>query len=50
MEILQLGNKDNSTISGHNNRVFCCKFSKEDPNIILSGGWDEKVLIWDIRE
>lgn len=29
---------------GHNNRLFGLRFSPDDPNIILSGGWDQNVL------
>ncbi len=28
---------------GHNNRIFCVKFSKYDPNLMFSGGWDQNV-------
>lgn len=34
---------------GHTNRVFCTKFVQEDPNLIVSGGWDRNVKIWDVR-
>lgn len=34
---------------GHNNRVFSLKFKKDEPDIIVSGGWDQNVNIWDIR-
>lgn len=34
----------------HSNKVFCVKFDKEDPNMIVSGGWDYSVKIWDIRQ
>ena len=34
---------------GHSNRVFSLKFSPTDPNIIISGGWDNTVQIWDTR-
>lgn len=33
----------------HSNKVFCCKFDKEDPNMLVSGGWDYNVKMWDIR-
>lgn len=33
---------------GHTNRVFSIKFSKNDPNIVASAGWDKTVIIWDI--
>ena len=34
---------------GHSNRIFCSKFNAEDPNLVLSGGWDFNVKVWDIR-
>lgn len=34
---------------GHSNRVFSLKFHPTDPNILISGGWDNTVQIWDIR-
>lgn len=34
---------------GHSNRVVCAKYVPDDPNLIVSGGWDETVLIWDVR-
>ena len=34
---------------GHSNRVFCVKFDQEDPNLVISGGWDNNVKVWDIR-
>jgi COMPASS component SWD3 len=35
--------------SGHSNRVFSLKFNPNDENILLSGGWDNTVQIWDVR-
>jgi len=35
---------------GHSNRVFCLKYNPHDPNMLISGAWDNLVLIWDIRE
>lgn len=35
-------------ILGHSNRVFTVKFL-QDPNIILSAGWDQRILFWDLR-
>lgn len=35
--------------AGHANRVFSIKFHPRDPNVLLSGGWDNTVQIWDIR-
>jgi len=37
-------------VPGHNNRVYCVKYDKEDPNIIVTGGWDKRVIVWDVRE
>ena len=34
---------------GHSNRVFSLKFNPDDDNIIVSGGWDNTVQIWDLR-
>lgn len=36
--------------SGHSNRVFCCKFDQDDENILLTGGWDHTIQIWDLRQ
>ena len=35
--------------SGHSNKVFCAKFHPKDVNMIVSGGWDNTVQIWDQR-
>lgn len=35
---------------GHSNRIFALRFCNDDPNILLSGGWDSMVFIWDLRE
>ena len=37
------------TAPGHSNRVFSVKFAP-DQNLILSGGWDNTIQIWDIRQ
>lgn len=34
---------------GHSNRVFCVKYKPDDPNIILSTGWDNTIQVWDQR-
>jgi COMPASS component SWD3 len=34
--------------AGHNSKVMCCKFV--DENLILTGGWDRQIKVWDIRE
>jgi COMPASS component SWD3 len=35
---------------GHANRIFSIKFNPDDPNIILSAGWDNTIYFWDIRD
>ncbi|KAH8074772.1 WD repeat-containing protein [Aureococcus anophagefferens] len=35
--------------AGHSNRIFSCKFHPTDPNLVVSGGWDNTVQIWDAR-
>lgn len=35
---------------GHNNRIFSVKFiGEDDPNTLVSGGWDNNVHFWDLR-
>jgi WD40 repeat protein len=36
-------------VQGHSNRVFSVKYDTEDPNLLVSGGWDNTVLLWDLR-
>ncbi len=38
-----------SVKQGHSNRVFSLKFNPLDENLLLSGGWDNTVQIWDVR-
>jgi len=37
------------TLPGHSNRVFSVKYVPGDDNMVVSGGWDNTVQIWDIR-
>ena len=34
---------------GHSNRIFSCKFVPGEENLIISGGWDNTVQVWDVR-
>mmetsp|Transcript_68136 Transcript_68136/g.114138 ORF Transcript_68136/g.114138 Transcript_68136/m.114138 type:complete len:268 (+) Transcript_68136:61-864(+) len=36
-------------IRGHGNRVFAVKWHDQDHNLLLSGGWDRTVRVWDMR-
>ena len=33
----------------HKNRIYGVKFLTDEPNLLISGGWDKVVLLWDIR-
>ena len=44
-----LSMKGNSQFPGHSNRVFCCRFSPYHHNMIITGGWDNTMQIYDIR-
>lgn len=53
---LQLTGEGTNT-PGHSSRVYCVRYTKNDPdnpdnnpNLLLSGGWDYRVIIWDVRE
>jgi COMPASS component SWD3 len=50
MKLVQESDPFKSGNGGHNNRIFSVKFSNEDPNILISGGWDNNIIIHDIRE
>lgn len=43
---------EGAIIPGHSNRLFSVKFVNdlENPNQIVSGGWDNRIIIWDIRQ
>lgn len=40
---------ENETMA-HSNRIQSIKFSSDDPNVLVSGGWDMTVQIWDVRQ
>lgn len=44
---MRVGGKN---LPGHASRIFCCKFHPTEPNVLLSGGWDNTIQIYDIRE
>lgn len=50
MKLIQESDPFKSGHGGHNNRVFSVKFSPDDSNILISGGWDNNIIIHDIRE
>lgn len=50
MTLKMQGGGSYKSTPGHSNRIFSVKYYPLDPNIIVSGGWDNTVQIWDIRE
>lgn len=34
---------------GHTNRIFSLIFDPLDPNIVVTGGWDDTIQFWDLR-
>ncbi|BFI39792.1 hypothetical protein MPTK2_7g03200 [Marchantia polymorpha subsp. ruderalis] len=45
-----LSGGNGATTAGHSNRVFAVKWHPVDANIALSGGWDNTIQIWDLRD
>ena len=41
--------KEKGRLFGHSNRIFCLKFNKGDSNMLVSGGWDNNVFVYDMR-
>lgn len=48
ISILEKDDKNNNNL-GHANRIYSLKYCLDHPNILLSGGWDETLFIWDTR-
>lgn len=46
---MQAGAGHTKTTPGHSNRIFSLKFAPGDDNMLISGGWDNTVIIWDVR-
>ena len=40
---------DMTTTQGHSDRIYALRFHPDDANLLLSGGWDNTVQIWDVR-
>ncbi|EFC50757.1 predicted protein [Naegleria gruberi] len=47
--VMKMRGGNGVTSAGHTNRIFSLKFHPNDDNIILTGGWDNTVQIWDKR-
>ena len=35
--------------AGHGSRIFSVKYHPTDEHIVVSGGWDRIVVVWDVR-
>ena len=42
--------KEKGELPGHSNRIFSVKFNHMQPNTLVSGGWDNTLQVYDIRE
>mmetsp|Transcript_23940 Transcript_23940/g.55260 ORF Transcript_23940/g.55260 Transcript_23940/m.55260 type:complete len:370 (-) Transcript_23940:156-1265(-) len=47
--VQSLSGGDQKSTAGHSNRVFSLKYHPQNPSIVLSGGWDNTVQVWDTR-
>ena len=47
-KILNLGGEELNP-PGHNSRVYCVRFNPDNPEVLYSGGWDNRVVRWDLR-
>lgn len=41
--------KEKLDLIGHSNRIFCVKWNHIDQNMMVSGGWDNTIQIYDVR-
>lgn len=41
---------NNFNLPGHSNRIFTVLFNKDNDNMLISGGWDNTLQIYDVRE
>lgn len=48
-EIITLGGLENPRVNGHQNKVYSMKYHHDDPKMLISGGWDDNVLFWDLN-
>ena len=48
-ELVSTMNSNGIKLPGHASRVFCTKFVPDDPNVVISGGWDRIMKMYDTR-
>ncbi|GAX86553.1 hypothetical protein CEUSTIGMA_g13960.t1 [Chlamydomonas eustigma] len=44
-----LDHGDGVNTAGHSNDVFGLAWNPQDPNVLISAGWDHTVQVWDVR-
>ena len=49
MNGVRVGSGNFDRVDGHHNRVFAGVYHPTDPNIFITGGWDNSVQFWDSR-
>ena len=55
-QLAQMGGKRDNRVdemtctTGHYHKAFGCKFHPDHKNILLTGGWDNVVKVWDVRQ
>jgi COMPASS component SWD3 len=47
--LLGVMKQSNFSHPGHSNRVFAVNFHKDNPNLLVSGGWDNTIQFYDVR-
>jgi len=48
-ELVATMNSNGVKLPGHVSRIFCTKFLPDDPNVVISGGWDRTMKVYDTR-
>lgn len=48
-QVVAMSGGHGTITAGHSNRVFSIKWMPNDENVLLSGGWDNTIQIWDVR-
>ena len=46
---MKLGGIDNYKVTGHQNKIYALRYAKDNPKLLISGGWDDTVLFWDLN-
>jgi WD40 repeat protein len=47
--LFKMGNEIDKS-QGHSNRAFSLKYHPIDPNVLVTGSWDDMVKFWDLRQ